>query len=197
MIAGVDEAGRGPLAGPVVCAAVILPDSYHLPGLNDSKKLSAMRRETLFDDIRKIAITHSIVFVSPAEIDQHNILQATLLGMARAIGQLQAAPSLALIDGNHLPKELLCNAQAVIKGDSIHPCIMAASILAKVSRDRYMQALHSSYPQFGFDRHKGYPTPSHLQALREHGLSPEHRRSYAPVQKALKAGLIGKKSLVP
>ena len=185
IVAGIDEAGRGPLAGPVVCAAVILPDSYHLPGINDSKKLSAARRETLFDAIQLQALAFSIVFVGRDEIDSCNILQATLLGMARAIEQLAIAPNLALIDGNHLPKELVCNAQAVIKGDSIHPCIMAASILAKVSRDRYMQALHTSYPQYGFEQHKGYPTASHLQALREHGICPEHRRSYAPVQNVL------------
>lgn len=186
MIAGVDEAGRGPLAGPVVCSAVILPDTYHLPALNDSKKLSATRRATLFDDIQQQALAFSIVFVGSEEIDLHNILQATLLGMSRALEQLAIAPNLALIDGNHLPKKLACPAQAVIKGDSIHPCIMAASILAKVSRDRYMHALHEGYPQFGFDQHKGYPTPSHLQALREHGICPEHRRSYAPVQAVLK-----------
>ena len=185
IVAGIDEAGRGPLAGPVVCAAVILPDAYHLPGINDSKKLSATRRETLFDEIQLQALAFSIVFVGRDEIDTINILQATLLGMSRAIAQLSISPNLALIDGNRLPKELLCNAQAVIKGDSIHPCIMAASILAKVSRDRYMQALHSSYPQFGFDQHKGYPTPSHLQALREHGICPEHRLSYAPVKNVL------------
>lgn len=185
IVAGIDEAGRGPLAGPVVCAAVILPDSYHLPGINDSKKLSAPRRETLFDAIQLQALAFSIVFVGRDEIDSCNILQATLLGMARAIEQLAISPNLALIDGNHLPKELVCNAQAVIKGDSIHPCIMAASILAKVSRDRYMQALHTSYPQYGFEQHKGYPTASHLQALREHGICPEHRRSYAPVQNVL------------
>ncbi len=185
MIAGVDEAGRGPLAGPVVCAAVILPAIYQLTGLDDSKKLSAIRRESLFDAIQLQSVAFSIVFIGRDEIDTHNILQATLLGMARAIEQLSITPNLALIDGNHLPKELVCNAQAVIKGDSIHPCIMAASILAKVSRDRYMHALHSSYPQFGFDQHKGYPTPSHLQALREHGICPEHRLSYAPVKNVL------------
>lgn len=169
----------------MVCSAVILPDSFQLPELNDSKKLSAARRELLFDQIQQQAVSYSIVFVGSDEIDHHNILQATLLGMSRAIEQLSVAPNLALIDGNHLPKRLPCKAQAVIKGDSIHPCIMAASILAKVSRDRYMHALHSSYPQFGFDQHKGYPTPSHLQALKEHGICPEHRRSYAPVQAML------------
>jgi ribonuclease HII len=185
IIAGVDEAGRGPLAGPVVCAAVILPEQYGLLGLNDSKKLNSSRREKLFDEIQQQALAFSIVFVGPDEIDSYNILQATLLGMSRAITQLSIAPNLALIDGNHLPKELVCNAQAVIKGDSIHPCIMAASILAKVSRDRYMQTLHLSYPQFGFAQHKGYPTASHIKALSVHGTCPEHRRSYAPVQKVL------------
>ena len=185
IVAGIDEAGRGPLAGPVVCAAVILPDSYHLPRINDSKKLSATHRETLFDAIQLQALAFSIVFVGRDEIDTHNILQATLLGMSRAIKQLSIKPNMALIDGNHLPKELLCNAQAVIKGDSIHPCIMAASILAKVSRDRYMLALHTSYPQYGFAQHKGYPTANHLHALKTYGICPEHRRSYAPVQNVL------------
>ena len=183
--AGVDEAGRGPLAGPVVCAAVVLPETHSLPGLNDSKKLSLRQRVRLFEQIQTQAVSFSIVFVSPGEIDLHNILQATLLGMARAIKQLHIAPKLALIDGNHLPKELTCKAQAVISGDSIHPCIMAASILAKVSRDRYMQDLDAQYPQFGFAQHKGYPTPMHLDALKAHGICPEHRRSFAPVRAAL------------
>ena len=183
--AGVDEAGRGPLAGPVVCAAVVLPEDFHLPDLNDSKKVTEAKRNVLFDAIQQQALAYSIVFVSREEIDSHNILHATLLGMARAIEQLQIRPNLALIDGNHLPKELYCKAQAVISGDSIHPCIMAASILAKVSRDRYMQALDALYPQFGFAQHKGYPTAKHLQALKDHGICPEHRRSFAPVRIAL------------
>jgi ribonuclease HII len=183
--AGVDEAGRGPLAGPVVCSAVILPPGYFLPELNDSKKLSAARRDKLFVEIQEQAVAYSIVFVGSNEIDRYNILQATLLGMSRAIEQLDVPPNLALIDGNHLPEALSCPAQAVIKGDSIHPCIMAASILAKVSRDRYMQALHTSFPQFGFAQHKGYPTAQHIKAINEYGICPEHRHSYAPVQKAL------------
>ena len=183
--AGVDEAGRGPLAGPVVCAAVVLPEDFHLPDLNDSKKVTEAKRNVLFDAIQQQALAYSIVFVSREEIDSHNILHATLLGMARAIEQLQIRPNLALIDGNHLPKELYCKAQAVILGDSIHPCIMAASILAKVSRDRYMQALDAHYPQFSFAQHKGYPTAKHLQALKDHGICPEHRRSFAPVRIAL------------
>ena len=183
--AGVDEAGRGPLAGPVVCAAVILPIAFHLAGLNDSKKVSEAKRYQLFDAIQQQALAYSIVFVGREQIDSHNILQATLLGMARAIEQLHIRPNLVLIDGNHLPKELICSAQAVVAGDSIHPCIMAASILAKVSRDRYMQNLDVLYPQFGFAQHKGYPTAKHLQALKTHGICPEHRRSYAPVQAVL------------
>jgi ribonuclease HII len=185
IIAGVDEAGRGPLAGPVVCAAVVLPGEHGLQGLNDSKKLSAAQRDRLFDRIQTQALAFSIVFVGPDEIDLHNILQATLLGMARALQQLPTKPGMALIDGNHLPKDLPCPAQAVIKGDSIHPCIMAASILAKVSRDRCMQSLDSRYPQFGFARHKGYPTAAHLLAIADHGVCPEHRRSFAPVRSAL------------
>ena len=185
IIAGVDEAGRGPLAGPVVCAAVVLPDTHSLQGLNDSKKLSLRQRARLFEQIQTQAVSFSIVFVSPGEIDLHNILQATLLGMARALQQLPIMPDRALIDGNHTPKDLTCQAQAVIKGDSIHPCIMAASILAKVSRDRYMQDLDTQYPQFGFARHKGYPTPMHLDALKAHGICPQHRRSFAPVRAAL------------
>ena len=183
---GVDEAGRGPLAGPVVCAAVILPAAYHLPGLNDSKKVAEAKRQQLFDAIQQQALAFSIVFISSTEIDKHNILQATLLGMTRALEQLHIMPNLALIDGNHLPKQLPCAAQAVVSGDSIHPCIMAASILAKVSRDRFMQDLDTQYPQFGFAQHKGYPTALHLQALKVHGICPEHRRSYAPVRQSIR-----------
>lgn len=185
IIAGVDEAGRGPLAGPVVCAAVVLPGEHSLQGLNDSKKLSAAQRDRLFDRIQTQALAFSIVFVGPDEIDLHNILQATLLGMARSLQQLHIAPDLALVDGNHVPKDLACPAQAIIKGDGKEACIMAASILAKVSRDRYMQELHRRLPEYGFDRHKGYPTPAHLQALQRHGACAEHRRSFAPVRAAL------------
>ncbi len=183
--AGVDEAGRGPLAGPVLCAAVILPVTYNLPGLNDSKKVTETKRYQLFDTIQQQALAYSIVFITREEIDTHNIFQATMLGMARALEQLHITPNLALIDGNRLPKELICPALAVVSGDTIHPCIMAASILAKVSRDRYMQALDAHYPQFGFAQHKGYPTAKHLQALKDHGICPEHRHSFAPVRIAL------------
>ncbi len=185
IIAGVDEAGRGPLAGPVVCAAVILAESHQILGLNDSKKLSAKQREKLFDAIQEQALAFSIVFVGPNEIDTYNILQATLLGMTRAIKQLIIAPSLALIDGNKIPLNLPCQAKAIIKGDSKEHCIMAASILAKVSRDRYMQSLHTSFPQYGFAQHKGYPTAQHINAINEYGICPEHRHSYAPVQNAM------------
>ncbi|MBP6533822.1 MAG: ribonuclease HII [Arenimonas sp.] len=185
IIAGIDEAGRGPLAGPVVCAAVVLPGEHSLQGLNDSKKLSAAQRDRLFDRIRSQALAFSIVFIGPDEIDLHNILHATLLGMARALQQLPVLPDMALIDGNHVPKDLACPAQAIIKGDGKEACIMAASILAKVSRDHYMQELHRRFPEYGFDRHKGYPTPAHLQALQRHGACPEHRRSFAPVRAAL------------
>lgn len=182
--AGVDEAGRGPLAGPVVCAAVILPPDDGLIGLDDSKKLGEGRREHLFESIQEIAIAHSIQFIDPATIDRMNILQATLHGMRLAVLGLDHIPELALIDGNRIPTGLPCPARAVVGGDGIERCIMAASILAKVSRDRYLRELDARYPAYGFARHKGYPTAEHQAALRRHGPCPEHRRSYAPVQQA-------------
>lgn len=185
LVAGVDEAGRGPLAGPVVCAAVILDPRRRIDGLGDSKALSEAARENLFPQIRRDALAWHVEFVSPAEIDRINILQATLTGMARALRALSPGPAHALIDGNRLPKSLPCTAQALVGGDALEPAIMAASILAKVARDRHMLALHASYPRYGFDRHKGYPTPEHLDALRKHGPCPEHRRSFAPVRAAL------------
>lgn len=185
LVAGVDEAGRGPLAGPVVCAAVILDPRRRIDGLGDSKALSEAARENLFPQIRRDALAWHVEFVSPAEIDRLNILQATLTGMARALHALSPGPAHALIDGNRLPKSLPCTAQALVGGDALEPAIMAASILAKVARDRHMLALHASYPRYGFDRHKGYPTPEHLDALRTHGPCPEHRRSFAPVRAAL------------
>ena len=187
IIAGVDEAGRGPLAGPVVCAAVILPDDDGLDGLNDSKKLNAGRRDRLFDAIRSVAVSHAIVCIEAHDIDRLNILQATLHGMAQALSLLPIKPELALIDGNHLPEALPCPAQAIVAGDASVRSIMAASILAKVSRDRIMDALHAEYPQYGFARHKGYPTPAHLHALEAYGACPQHRRSYGPVRKAIAA----------
>jgi ribonuclease HII len=181
-IAGVDEAGRGPLAGPVCVAAVILDPQRPIEGLNDSKKLSEARREALYPLIIERALAWRIEFVGCDEIDRLNILQATLLGMRRAL------EGLSPIDGNRLPHGLPCPAETLIGGDAIEPAIMAASILAKVSRDRRMLELHALYPQYGFDRHKGYPSPTHLAALAAHGPCPEHRRSYAPVRAALDTG---------
>ncbi len=185
IVAGVDEAGRGPLAGPVLCAAVILPPDDGLAGLDDSKKLTEARRERLFDAIRETAAGYAIVAVEAEEIDRLNIFQATMQGMARALHALPACPELALIDGNKVPPGLPCPARALVGGDALERSIMAASVLAKVSRDRIMLALHAEYPEYGFDRHKGYPTPAHLQALRRHGACPQHRRSFAPVRSAL------------
>lgn len=185
IVAGVDEAGRGPLAGPVLCAAVILPPDDGLAGLDDSKKLTEARRERLFDAIRDAAVGYAIVAVAAEEIDRLNIFQATMQGMARAIRALPVCPELALIDGNKIPPGLPCPARALVGGDALERSIMAASVLAKVSRDRIMLALHAEYPEYGFDRHKGYPTPAHLQALRRHGACPQHRRSFAPVRAAI------------
>lgn len=185
LVAGVDEAGRGPLAGPVAVAAVILDPARPIDGLNDSKKLSERRREALFPLICDHALAWRVEFVEPGEIDALNILQATLTGMRRALQALAPAAGLALIDGNRLPKNLPCPARAIVGGDALEPAIMAASILAKVARDRHMLALHREYPQYGFDGHKGYPSPAHLAALRAHGPCPQHRRSFAPVRECL------------
>jgi ribonuclease HII len=184
-IAGVDEAGRGPLAGPVSIAAVILDPQRPIEGLNDSKQLSEARREALYPLIIERALAWRIEFVECDEIDRLNILQATLTGMRRALERLSPSADMARIDGNRLPQGLPCPAEALIGGDAIEPAIMAASILAKVARDRHMLELHLRYPQYGFDRHKGYPSPVHLAALAAHGPCPEHRRSYAPVREAL------------
>jgi ribonuclease HII len=183
-MAGVDEAGRGPLAGPVVAAAVILDDMNPIAGLNDSKKLTAARREKLFDDIRAKALCCSIAQATVQEIDELNILQATLLAMRRAVLGLRLKPSKVLVDGNRLPV-LDVVAEAIVKGDALVPAISAASILAKVTRDRWCQELHLQYPHYGFDNHKGYGTAEHLQALRAHGACPEHRRSFSPVREVL------------
>jgi ribonuclease HII len=181
---GVDEAGRGPLAGPVVAAAVILDPARPIEGLNDSKKLSAKRREILTVEIRSKALAWAVAEASVEEIDRINILQASLLAMQRAVDALSVRPSHALIDGNRCP-QLVCPAQAIIGGDGLVASIAAASILAKTYRDAGMLELHAIYPQYGFDRHMGYPTAAHLAALREHGVSPVHRRSYAPVAKLI------------
>ena len=185
-IAGVDEAGRGPLAGPVVVAAVVLgPGRTPINGLDDSKQLSADRRETLYARIVERALAWSVVYVEVEEIDRINIFQATMAGMRRAVEAVAHATELARIDGNALPRGLPCPAEALIGGDARDRAIMAASILAKVSRDRHMRELHSQWPQYGFDEHKGYGTPAHLAALAAHGPCPQHRRSFAPVRAAL------------
>jgi len=185
LVAGVDEAGRGPLAGPVVAAAVILDDLKPIKGLNDSKKLSEKRREKLYDEILANALCCSIAEASVEEIDQFNILQATLLAMRRAVDGLRLKPVKVLVDGNRLPV-LDVRAEAIVQGDALVPSISAASILAKVHRDRMCAQLHAQYPQYGFDRHKGYGTAEHLQALAEHGPSPWHRSSFAPVARSIR-----------
>jgi ribonuclease HII len=182
--AGVDEAGRGPLAGPVVVAAVILPQRYTLDCLDDSKRLSAAKREALAPQIETQAIAYNIQFVEVDEIDRVNILQATLNGMQRAVESLEPAPKRVLIDGNRAP-ELSYEVETIIGGDRLVASISAASILAKVYRDRLMLAMHQRYPGYGFDRHKGYPTAHHLEQLSLLGPCPIHRRTFAPVRKAI------------
>jgi len=184
LIAGVDEAGRGPLAGPVVAAAVILDDLKPIKGLNDSKVLTARARDRLFDEIHAKALCFCIAQASVEEIDQLNILHATMLAMRRAVEGLRLRPHKVLVDGNRIPT-LKIAAEAIVKGDAKVKAISAASILAKVHRDRLCLQLHALHPQYGFDGHKGYPTPAHLSALREHGACPEHRRSFAPVRNVL------------
>jgi len=184
LIAGVDEAGRGPLAGPVVAAAVILDELKPIKGLKDSKVLTQKRREVLFDEIRAKALCCSIAEASVEEIDQLNILHATMLAMRRAVENLRLTPGKVLVDGNRLPV-LRVPAEAVVGGDATVQSISAASILAKVHRDRLCLSLDAEHPKYGFAAHKGYSTPEHLQALREHGASPVHRRSFAPVREAL------------
>jgi ribonuclease HII len=184
VICGVDEAGRGPLAGPVFAAAVILDPAKPIAGLRDSKKLSEARRDALAIEIRRDALAWCIAQCSEAEIDRLNILQATMLAMRRAIEGLQVQPTLALIDGNRCPVVAVLT-EAVVKGDDKVPAISAASILAKTARDAALMQLHRQYPEYAFDRHKGYPTALHLERLRLHGVSPVHRTSYAPVRAVL------------
>ena len=183
--AGVDEAGRGPLAGPVVVAAVILHPRRPIDGLDDSKKLTEKRREALYPRIVDNALAWRIEFVGVEDIDRINIYQATLLGMRRAVEALAPAAERVLVDGNRVPPGMPCPARAIIGGDAIEQAIMAASILAKVARDRAMVALHAQFPDYGFDRHKGYCAPEHLDALMTHGPCVHHRRSFAPVARAL------------
>ena len=184
LVAGVDEAGRGPLAGPVVAAAVILDELKPIRGLGDSKTISPARRERLYDEIRAKALACCIAEASVEEIDRLNILQATLLAMQRAVHGLRLSPRKVLVDGNRLPL-LKVPAEAIVKGDATVPAISAASILAKVHRDRLCLALHDTHPAYGFATHKGYPTAAHLAALRAHGACEAHRRSYAPVRAVL------------
>lgn len=181
IMAGVDEAGRGPLAGPVCAAAVILDPLKPIEGLNDSKKLSAKKRETLFDEIQEKALAYCIAWASESEIDDINILQATMLAMKRAIEGLSTRPTLVLVDGNRLPK-IDIRAEAIVKGDAKVKAISAASILAKVSRDRLMNELSQTYPQYGFEQHAGYGTAQHLAAIEKYGVLPIHRRSFEPIK---------------
>lgn len=185
LVAGVDEAGRGPLAGPVVAAAVILDELNPIDGLADSKKLTAARRERLYDEIRAKALCCSIAEASVEEIDRLNILQATLLAMRRAVAGLRLKPAKVLVDGNRLPV-LDVLAEAIVKGDAKVPAISAASILAKVHRDRWCAEYDREFPQYGFASHKGYGTAEHLAALRQHGACPQHRKSFAPVTEVLR-----------
>ena len=180
LVVGVDEAGRGPLAGPVVAAAVILDDLHPIVGLNDSKKLTERKREQLFLEIKAKALCFSIAQASVQEIDDINILQATMLAMQRAVAGLRLKPVKALIDGNRIPK-LDVMAEAIVQGDAHVNCIAAASILAKVTRDHYMCELHTQFPNYGFAGHKGYGTAAHLAALRSHGACEHHRRTFSPV----------------
>ena len=187
-VTGVDEAGRGPLAGPVAVAAVILDPRRRLRGLDDSKKLTRAQREALYPRIVERALAWHDEMVPVEEIDRLNILHATLEGMRRCILALGPQVELVRIDGNAVPRALPCLAEAVVGGDALEPAIMAASILAKVARDRLMCALHEQHPHYGFDVHKGYPTPAHLAALAAHGPCPHHRRSFAPVREAFARG---------
>lgn len=189
LVAGVDEAGRGPLAGPVFAAAVILDVRKPIKGLADSKKLTALRREKLFDEIRAKALCCSIAQASAQEIDEINILQASLLAMRRAVEGLRLRPVKVLVDGNRIPV-LDVLAEAIVQGDSLVPAISAASILAKVQRDRWCVELDAQYPHYGFAQHKGYGTVQHLQALRELGACEQHRRTFRPVADVLAQGLI-------
>ncbi|OBW91579.1 ribonuclease HII [Gallibacterium genomosp. 3] len=186
LIAGVDEVGRGPLIGAVVTAAVILDPNKPIQGLADSKKLSEKKRLILAEEIKEKALAWSLGRAEANEIDQINILQATMLAMCRAVQGLHIQPDFVLIDGNRIPKDLGIAAQAVVKGDSLVAEISAASILAKVVRDQEMIELHQRYPEYGFDRHKGYPTALHLENLAKYGILPEHRKSFSPVKQYIK-----------
>lgn len=185
VICGVDEAGRGPLAGPVTAAAVILDPTRPITGLRDSKKLSEAQRDALAIEIKEKALAWAIAECSEQEIDTLNILQATMLAMRRAVEALKMTPTLALIDGNRCPV-MAVRSEAIVKGDDKVPAISAASILAKTARDHLLAQLHLQYPEYALDQHKGYPTALHLERLKQHGVSPIHRKSYAPVKALLK-----------
>lgn len=178
LFCGVDEAGRGPLCGPVVCAAVILDSEHPIEGINDSKKLSEKKREILFEEICEKAKAYSIVFVEPAVIDEKNILWATMGGMAQAVSQLDIVPQFALVDGNRVPPDLKIPGAAQVKGDAVSASIAAASILAKVSRDRFMMKLDKQYPQYQLAKHKGYPTKLHYELIEKYGIQPFYRKSF-------------------
>jgi ribonuclease HII len=189
-IAGVDEAGRGPLAGPLAVAAVILDPGRPIAGLNDSKKLSEAKREALYPQIIEYALAYCVVLIEPDEIDRLNIFQATMTGMSRAVAGLSLVAHEALIDGNKLPRDLPCRGRAIVGGDALEPAISAASILAKVTRDRLMVAMDEVHPGYGFAVHKGYPTPAHLSLLQQLGPCAQHRRSFAPVRLLLDQGTL-------
>lgn len=189
LLAGVDEAGRGPLIGSVVAGAVILDPSRPITGLADSKKLSEKKRLLLADEIREKSLAWAVAEATAEEIDQLNILQASFLAMQRALNGLSIAAEFVLVDGNRLPRNLQQPALAVVKGDARHPAISAASILAKVTRDAQLMALHLQHPEYGFASHKGYPTKAHFEALARYGALPEHRKSFAPVKKQLDLAL--------
>ena len=177
-LCGVDEAGRGPLCGPVCCAAVVLKDDFCCDEINDSKKISEKKREKLFDVIIENCISYSIVFVDSKTIDEINILNASLLGMKQAVKELSLTPDMVIVDGNRVPPQMDIETKAVVKGDAKSLSIAAASILAKVSRDRYMEKLHEQYPQYRLDKHKGYPTKLHYELIAEHGIQDFYRRSF-------------------
>ena len=178
VIRGADEAGRGPLCGPVCCAAVILPADFQCDDINDSKKISEKKRDKLYDIIIENALAYSVVMVSAEEIDRVNILNASLNGMKQAVINMEISPDIVLVDGNKVPKEMPCHAKAVVKGDATSMSIATASILAKVSRDRYMAQLDKEYPQYQLLKHKGYPTKDHYDALKKYGASEVHRKSF-------------------
>ena len=186
-VAGVDEAGRGPLVGSVVAAAVILDPNNPIEGLNDSKKLTEKKREKLFIEIKEKALAWSIAEATHTEIDEMNILQATFLAMRRAVENLKTTPHKVIVDGNQIPKGIEIACEAIVGGDATHAEISAASILAKVTRDRQMYELDQKYPNYGFAKHKGYPTKAHFEAIALHGVIDEHRRSFGPVKKVLAA----------